>query len=389
MPASPALVVFLGGFGHTPAEQLVDQARLHATHDTIDFFLSSSHPRTDGPSGPSRGEAGGGNSPPAELKTIVVTDDPSLGIPHVALDVDRGPYHFGRRLAEVMRTHALTSVIYMGGGSLPLLTSEDFTHIRKRLAVGAAVTNNLFSSDLIAFPVTDAALAIIETVDRDNSLARALHERSDLTVEALPRTLVSQYDIDAPSDVAVLKLAGLGGPHLRQYLASLDIGLSRYRAVLPLFLDQAKQLVVAGRVGSHAWAYLERETACRIRLFAEERGMEADGRADAGIARSLLGYHLEAVGLERFFATLAELGDAAFIDSRVLLAHKRIAASREDRFLSDLGRWQEIREPFLRGFTQAAMEAPVPVLLGGHSLVSGGLMALNEHAWGLRDAGEL
>jgi hypothetical protein len=168
---------------------------------------------------------------------------------------------------------------------------------------------------------------------------------------------------------------------LQAYVRSLDLDLSRYRAVLPLFVDQTKQLLVAGRVGTHAWSYLERETACRVRLFAEERGMEADGRASDGSARSLLGYYLEAVGLERFFETLAELADAAFIDTRVLLAHKRIDASREDRFLSDLGRWQEIRDPFLRDFTHAALQAPIPVLLGGHSLMSGGLMALNEYAW--------
>jgi hypothetical protein len=161
--------------------------------------------------------------------------------------------------------------------------------------------------------------------------------------------------------------------------------VSRYRAVLPMFLDQSKQLLVAGRVGTHAWGYLERETACRVRLFAEERGMEADGRASDGRARSLLGFHLEAVGLERFFATLAELADASFIDTRVLLAHKRIDANREDRFLSDLGRWQDIRDPFLRDFTRAALEAPIPVLLGGHSLMSGGLMALNEYAWRQND----
>ena len=113
--------------------------------------------------------------------------------------------------------------------------------------------------------------------------------------------------------------------------------------------------------------------------------MEADGRASEGSARSLLGFHLEAVGLERFFETLAELGDATLIDTRVILAHKRIDARREDRFLSDLGRWQEIRDSFLRDFTCAALEAPIPVLLGGHSLMSGGLMALNDHAWKQRD----
>ena len=117
--------------------------------------------------------------------------------------------------------------------------------------------------------------------------------------------------------------------------------------------------------------------------------MEADGRAAAGEARSLLGYYLEAAGARRFFETLGELCDAAFVDSRVILAHRRINASREDRFLSDLGRWQEINDPFLSDFTRAALAAPVPVLLGGHSLVSGGLMALNELAWALRDAGRL
>ena len=66
--------------------------------------------------------------------------------------------------------------------------------------------------------------------------------------------------------------------------------------------------------------------------------MEADGRAETGTARSLLGYYLDAVGSERFFETLSELGDAAIIDSRVLVAHAGSLPSREDRFLSDLGR---------------------------------------------------
>jgi len=65
----------------------------------------------------------------------------------------------------------------------------------------------------------------------------------------------------------------------------------------------------------------------------------------------------------------------------VLLAHQGVEASRADRFLSDVGQHEAIEEPFLRQFTQAAGRAPIPVLLGGHSLVSGGLMALVEYAW--------
>jgi hypothetical protein len=78
---------------------------------------------------------------------------------------------------------------------------------------------------------------------------------------------------------------------------------------------------------------------------------------------------------------MAQLGDALVIDTRVLEAHLGIRPSREDRFQSDLLHAEAIEEPFLRRFTEAAAGASVPVLLGGHSLVSGALMALNDQAW--------
>jgi hypothetical protein len=118
-----------------------------------------------------------------------------------------------------------------------------------------------------------------------------------------------------------------------------------------------------------------------MRVFSEERGMQAAGRDLSGQARSLLAFHLREVGCRRFFAELAELSDAACIDTRPMLSHLGVQASRADRFWSDLGRPEKIGNPFLREFTQAAREAPLPVVLGGHSLVSGGLMLLNEHAW--------
>ena len=61
--------------------------------------------------------------------------------------------------------------------------------------------------------------------------------------------------------------------------------------------------------------------------------------------------------------------------------HLGIEPSREDRFQSDLLRPEAISDTWLRRFTAAAAKAPLPVLLGGHSLVSGGLMALNDAAW--------
>jgi len=375
----PALVVFLGDLGTTPVEHMVGAARRAATLDSIEAALSS-----------------------AAFERAIIASDQAYqpGLPGLEVDLDDVPFHFGRRLASVIRRYNLASAVYLGGGSMPLLDSHGLKWIARALGTGRALTNNRFSSDLVAFPVREGVSEAIESVDRDNTLARALEEKAGLTVAELPRTLETQMDIDSPSDLAVLALTGEGGPRLRDYLritrssrvsppeagtyrgtVALDLDLSRYQCVLPLLTNREAQIVVAGRVGSHSWHYLERETACRVRLFVEERGLEAEGRAQDRTARSLLGFFIEAAGLARFFEVLPSLGDAAFIDTRVLLAHFRIDATREDRFLSDLGDWPEIQNPFLRDFTRLATEAAIPVLLGGHSLMSGSLMALNEFAW--------
>ncbi len=363
MPESPALVVFYGGRGISPVERTVDDACLAAALDAAEAAL----------------EGGAG-------RAVLVTDQPDLTVdlPGVEVDFSAEPFHFGQRLADVVRRRQLDSVIYAGAGSVSLFAADDFREVVSRLVRGVIVTNNSFSSDLVAFPVNEPALAAVERVARDNALARAFND-AGMPVDELPRTVATQMDIDSPGDLLVLALTGEGGSRLREHIAGLALDTAPYERTLPLFTDRASQIVVAGRVGSHSWGYLERETACRVRLFAEERGMEADGRAEAGFARSLLGFFLESAGLDRFFETLSELGDAAFIDTRVLLAHKRIAASREDRFLSDLGDADAISEPFLRDFTRSARAATIPVLLGGHSLMSGGLMALNEHAWTLSE----
>ncbi len=364
-PPRPALVVFLGGLGDSPVEEMVAGALAAAAQDAVRAALAS-----------------------GRFQGAVLVTDGRIDLPDrpagVALDVDAGPFHFGCRLAEAIERHGLERVVYIGGGSLPLLGADEFGRIADALVEdGVAVTNNYFSSDMVAFPA--GALARIGPPDSDNRLARALSEEAGLTVRSLPRTVATQLDIDGPTDMAVLALTGEGGLRLRQYLAALELDLGRYQWAFPLLTDRRAQVTVAGRVGSHAWQYLEGEAACRVRLFAEERGMEADGRAGEGKARSLLGFFLEQVGPQRLMDSLSELGDAAFIDTRVLLAHSRIEAARADRFLSDLGRWQEVREPFLRDLTRAALQAPIPVLLGGHSLMSGGLMALNEFAWRQRE----
>jgi hypothetical protein len=244
------------------------------------------------------------------------------------------------------------------------------------------VTNNLHSSDLVAVRPAHAILSI-EPPARDNALARLLGGVG-LPTREMPRTLSTTFDLDTPADVAILKLTGYApGPRLQRWAREVPLELGRYQALLPVLTDPQAQLFVAGRVGSHVWRFLEEGTACRVRLLAEERGLQALGLR----ARSLLGMMAEALGEEGLARALALLGDAAVVDTRVLMSHLGMDPSRRDRFLSDLGRPHEIGEPRLRRLTHALISAPVPVLLGGHSLVTGGIMALARFAWEVRDRG--
>ena len=363
MSEAPTLVAFLGGLSGSPLEEMVAAGRRAATLDSLERALSTG----------------------AFASAILVADSREglADLPSaVVVDVDAGAFHFGRRLAWVIDRYGLEKPLYFSGGSIPLLSAQEFVGIAQELGRGdgLVITNNFYSADLVAFSPGEA-LKKIKLPDGDNPLARLLAEQGGLAPRPLPRSVSSQFDIDSPSDLAILALVGGAGPRLQRLLDCWRLDVSSYREVLAYFTDPTAQVLVAGRTGSQVWQYLERETACRVRFFAEERGMQAEGRLRGGQARSLLGFYLAEVGVERFFVTLAELAEAAFLDTRVLLAHLGIEASSADRFLSDIGRHEAIEEPFLRELTQAARCASIPVLLGGHSLVSGGLMALVEYAW--------
>ncbi len=325
---------------------------------------------------------------PSLRPVVVATNSPALArsLVDYPILVDLDPpderFHFGQRLAALIDKFGMQRCFYMGGGAGPLLTAADMAVIAETMLSTdrQLVTNNFYSSDFAAFAPT-SALKKQPLPDTDNELGWLLGEDARLPIRELPRTGATQFDVDTPVDLFTLASHPAAGPHTRAYLDSLALDMSHLDAALPLMLDRDATILVAGRVSSATWSYLERETACSTRVLSEERGMRASGRQTRGEVRSLLGYYLDAVGMDRLFETLATMGQALFLDNRVLLAHRRLWPSAADRFYSDLRQPEQISDPFLQALTEAAMAAPVPVIMGGHSLVAGGMYAIVDAAW--------
>ncbi len=297
----------------------------------------------------------------------------------LGVEVDRGPFHFGQRLQELVRRHQPGAAFYLGAGSGPLLSEEEMASAISRVAGqrNAVTANNFYSADMVGFsPAT--ALDRIDLPPNDNDLAYRLVHQAGLGYLPMPRTTGSMFDVDTPTDLAILRLHPMAGPHTQRALAKLALDVIPLAAALPVVRDPMRQAIVAGRVSQAVWARLESDFGCGIRVFAEERGMRASGREERGEVKSLLGFLLEEVGPWDFFRRLADLAQAAFLDSRVLFHHCHWQVSAADRFSSDLLDAEHISHPQLQEFTIAAKESPIPVVLGGHSLVSGGLWALAD-----------
>jgi len=178
-------------------------------------------------------------------------------------------------------------------------------------------------------------------------------------------------------------------PRLRAYLEVHAPPLPALDAVERVMADPYRTLIVAGRLNTQLWGLATRDVFFGKRLFVEEQGMRASGRQERGEVRSLLAILLREVGPARFFAHLAELGDAAVIDTRPLFAHLAPHLPTDDRFASDLLRPELIADPLVRDITAAARDAQLPVVLGGHALVAGGLWLLARRAKTAKDAAAL
>ncbi|MGZ8528809.1 MAG: hypothetical protein ACXWWR_08435, partial [Candidatus Limnocylindrales bacterium] len=167
----------------------------------------------------------------------------------------------------------------------------------------------------------------------------------------------------------------------------------RVRAALEgvreVMTDPRRELVIAGRTSAATLGWLERHARCRVRGLVEERGLRASSRlalraatGDAARpsrpARSVVGALLDRDGPGALGDRLGELGDAALVDSRVLLAHRLGAdegswPAAESRYASDLLDPSTVTDPWLADLTTAAADGPIPIILGGHTLVGPGV----------------
>lgn len=312
-------------------------------------------------------------------------------------DEPQKKFYFGKKLKELINKYKIEKLFYMGGGSGVLLKIGDLKNIIKTVLDKnkivnklnkdkisdknkILITNNLYSTDFIAFSPA-SIINSIESFNNDNEIAWILRNNCNFQNISLPRNAATQLDIDTPIDLLTIKNHPALSKNVKNYIESLDINTTKIEEALKYFAIEDSNVIIAGRTNSTVWSYLEDNTVCRVRLFAEERGMRASGRRKRGEVHSLLGFFIQEFGIKKFFEIINQIADAAFIDSRVILSHFKMWPSANDRFYSDLLKPEKISEPFLREFTYEALNASIPIVLGGHSLVSGGLYALVESAW--------
>ena len=294
---------------------------------------------------------------------------------------------FGARLRAIVRADHPGGLIVLGSGAIPLATARD----RHDLVAAAAdpgrvaLANNRYSADVVAVAQADM-LADVPDLPGDNALPRWLEEVAGYQVRDLRRRWHLAIDIDGPLELVLL------GDRLNAGAADargIDLGPAsdRRAAIRRVAEDRRGELLVAGRTSAATLAWLEGHAAARVRAWVEERGLRANSRlAQSGGAGgrevrppgSVLGALLERDGPGSLGDHLARFGDAAIVDSRVLIAHRfgpdeTAWPVAEDRFASDLLLPDAVADPWLGELTTSAAAAPIPILLGGHTLVGPGV----------------
>ena len=280
-------------------------------------------------------------------------------------------------------------LVVLGSGAVARLDDADARRLIDAAASHEriALTNNRYSSDICAI-ATAQVLRELPPLPSDNALPRWL-ERVGYRVAELPGRERLALDIDSPLDVALAAMAPGAPAWLRLTAREAGLEVPRLGELRDVTRDAHAELLVFGRSGSRTLRWLEQNVRCRVRFMAEERGMRAATQlaigAPGGSPRrppvASLGMLLDQRGPAALAQIVAELSDAAVIDSRVILAHRlgpdeSVWPSAGDRFASDLHRAHHVKDPWLRALTESAAANARPILLGGHTLVGPGIPIL-------------
>jgi hypothetical protein len=299
---------------------------------------------------------------------------------------------FGARLRELVRDAAPrpAGVVVLGSGAVPLATPPDRRAFVSAAAGDAlvALANNRYSADIVGVASAEHLLDLPD-LPSDNALPRWLEEIRGYRVDDLRRRWRLAFDIDGPLELLLI------GRRAASTMADVSAVRDRLARVAAVAADRRSELLLAGRVSTAMLRWLETGIAGRVRALVEERGLRAaSALAQAGTTgeeqrapASVLGLLLGRDGAGSLAGHLERLGDAAVVDTRVLLAHRFGADERswpaaEDRFASDLLLPEHIQDPWLRDLTSSAANARIPVVLGGHSVVGPGLrLVVGPNRW--------
>ncbi len=278
-------------------------------------------------------------------------------------------------------------LVYFGAGSAPLIQDVDIIDLAStldRASQNICAANNIYSADYFGVNPGNIIAILYPGPLSDNEIPKRLSEENRAEVVELARSSRSQFNIDVTADLATLLLADTKGTKLRSFLQTHSQLLRQATqcqwSAAQHLTDKESQVLVYGRTSSRIWKYLETESASKIRIIAEERGLGTAPPEHRSY--STLGDLINSEGAETFFTkTLPLMCDAAFIDLIPILAYLHPDTTQEDRHAAFLMDESNIEHPGLQTIIHGINNSPIPIAIGGHTLVGSGIELLNQRVW--------
>ena len=284
-------------------------------------------------------------------------------------------FNFGKYLLKIINKYSLDKIFYFGAGSCYFLNTDELKFISENTLQGQFISNNPISSDFISFASSDLNNEIILNFPNiDNYFSSYLMSRTSLKYIKMPISLGSIFDIDTPNDFAILSKITNNSGRIGNYMSNNIFKNIDLDKLLKILSSKSNEIFVYGRINPLNLYMAERNISCKIRFLSEERGLKIRGKASASLLKHV--FNLE--NLNIFLDMFENICSAGIFDTRVIFSLFAGKYDQEDVYLSDMKMWEKINNPFIKSFTKKISESKVPIILGGHSVVNGGLMALSN-----------